>query len=324
MAADEPWAVEDLCVLCALATEVRGHRLVLHERSASLAAQHLSRVERWDLEAPGSDALLQTLLRFPRLRRVGAQSLGPHASAFFDQAPPATWSCPWHTLAVRQLGDLPPPPHRMPKGVGRVVVTEQLTCGSVWQVAEALRQQGWRPLCVQAHHPPSERAVRWWHLAGSPEQGKGFFVVEADGEQALARHASLLQRTVLAQGRGPHTLELKVTGSGLVSTLRRLAPLLAGTRVRTLCMTPRYSSVSVGGLLGALPASVAHVRLLVYRVESAREVLSGPAAAHPLRLVLLFPRACIFDGERELRELCAARQPLVHLQVLRQPDPARW
>ncbi len=307
---NEDWAVEDLCRLCALATDVRGDGLLLLD--ASVAAQHLSHVVRWDLDegllADDEPEALQALLRLPRLRHVRAEGLAldqDHSQA----------ACEWETLTVRDLegvdGLL-----RLPSGVGRVVVARELCCVEEHPqvVAAALRRWGPGRLRVETHHPPSEWMAKHWQL-GPEERRGGCFSLGVFSERALISHAALVRPAVRRRRGGPHTLVTVDCTINTARTLQRLAPLLVGTRVRTLCVSVGLQLGPVGAMLSALPASVTCLRLRSCSVWQAWAVLLGQAAAHPLRVVLLgrFKE----EEQRRLRELCAARQPLVQLEVER-------
>ncbi len=321
MAANEPWVVEGLCRLCALATEVQGYSLLLHEHRLAIAAQHLSHVVRWDLEDQPLNqdvkGVFQALLRFPSLRHVRVEDL-----AFCEDHSQA--ACRWETLTVESLddiGDL----LRLPSGVGRVVVTQDVVClgeEAEAEVAAVLEQWGPGRLVVETHHPPSERDARQWRLDGVGERLGGLFGLVADSAEAMLSYAQFLRQRMLPPGGGPHTLALHIH-TGVALTLRQLAPLLAGTCVRTLCMGLWHESAPLGDLLSALPPSVSCLRLMVNTVEQAREVVSGEAVAHRLRLVVLCTRSWCQStaaDEQQLGELCAAHQPLVELEV----KPVTW
>ncbi len=312
--------MEDVCRLCALATEVRGFPLLLHEH-VTVAARHLTGVARWDLECwPKVDnaEVFRHLLRFPSLRHVTVNCL----TRIQDHSQAA---CRWETLTVRWLDELPKL-FLLPSGVGRVVVTEQLSCLNpehAQEVEAALRRWGPGRLQAQVHHPPSQESVDKWKLAGTQEQRRAWFGLAVwTKASGVAAYARLLRSMVLPPGGGPHAMEL--LGHHVLRVLRQLEPLLVATRVRTLCVDLGYGPGPVGGVLSALPASVTCMRLKVGTVEQAREVLSGPDVARPLRLVVLLPHSCTVADEQQVRELCAARQPSVDLEHVEREEPAWW
>ncbi len=174
--------------------------------------------------------------------------------------------------------------------------------------------------------PPCEYTARGWHLEGEERQG-GFFTLDVRVAALPSVRLELLQRAALPPGGGPHTLNLDVSAS-VAGVVRQLAPLLARARVRTLCVPLNAyfqwedSSFTLEGVLGALPASVACVRVRLRSFESRaggmvriREVLSGEAARHPVRLVMLFEPLPSEAEQERLRAMCRAQHPLVRLEI---------
>ncbi len=300
------WVAQDLGALCALATEVRSRHHVAEW------APHFTRVTRWDLDGCAlSSSDLQALLRAPSLRHV--QAINLDLSQDHSQQ-----RCQWEALEVRRLdcvGEL----LRVPSGVGRVVVAERLTLRTLDQQQMAAVLQRWGApgqLRVKVDTPPSDATVKRWCLSEEEAQ-EGFFALEVQSAAVGGSHAALLRSTVLPQGGGPCTLALTLGEDCPVApTLQQLAPLLAGTRVRTLCVGVSQESGPVRGILSALPASITRARLH-FGVHQARAVLSGPAATHALRLVVLLRCGGQFaEQQRKLQKLCAAHQPLVRLEVV--------
>ncbi len=218
----------------------------------------------------------------------------------------------------------------LPTGIGRVVVAGELSCQEVDPHSMARVQEQWCApgrLQAQADGLPTALDAQRWSLTRQ-EQRRGFFKLSVQHAEAGLDSLPLLRRTVLPPGGGPHTLALSFgRGCEVTPTLQHLAPLLAGARVRTLCVSLSWECGTFGGVLGALPASVTRVRLEVEDAELAREVLAGEAATHLLRVVvlLLAPGGDGQLGEVEeeeeawegLREVCAARQPFVELWLKR-------
>ncbi len=270
----------------------------------------------WDLgEGSLGAGELRALLRHNGLRRVAASRLHLTEDCSGE-------ACTWEALTLRHLQrveDL----RLLPSGLGLVVVTEHLACPEPGDDSEALvaelLQQGTRRLRFQMDGPPRWDAVVHWLLQGEEQEASFFTLDVRAGAQGNLR---LLQQTVLPLGGGPRTLELRFRGD-VRDVVQQLSPLLAGTRVRTLCADHHGDRVGgLGGVLATLPASLTCLRLGLSGVKHARKVLSGEAARHAVRLVLLFDS----DGlsvaqERELRELCASYQPLVRLQVVRRLPP---
>ncbi len=217
---------------------------------------------------------------------------------------------------------------RLPNGIGRVVVTGELSCEQDGEEEMAAVLQQWcapNRLQVQADRLPSTLDAQRWSLT-QQEQKRGLFKLSVQHADAALDSLPLLRRTVLPPGGGPHTLALSFgRGCEVTPTLQHLAPLLAGARVRTLCVSLSWECGAFGGVLSALPASVTRVRVEVEDAALAREVLAGEAAAHALRVVvLLLPRdhegaqAAEEEEERKgLREVCAAHQPFVELWLKR-------
>ncbi len=311
----QPWAVRDLGALCALATDVASS-----DDAVEQWAPRFTRVTRWDLLDNLDSRALQALLRAPSLRHVQARNLSLDQDLSQQQ-------CQWEALEVQQLEDAC---HllRLPSGVGRVAVTQGFTLHHVigvqsQQQLAAVLQRWCAPgrLRVEVDKPPPANAAEFWRLGAEEAQG-GFFRLAVPSEGAATAHAPLLQRTVLPQGGGPRTLWLSVRGPyNLVPVVQELASLLAGTHVRALCTSMSWEIVGVWDLLSTLPACITSLHVRMSSVEHAREVLSGPAATHPLRLALVVrPLVASWSGgvveQRELRELCAAHQPLVRLEVV--------
>ncbi len=314
--ASQPWAVRDLGALCALATEV------ISRAHVEDWAPHFTRVTRWDaIRYLGSGALL-ALLRAPSLRHI--QAFGLRLDQDHSQE-----ACRWETLEVRTLDDARQL-LRLPSGVGRVVVTESFTLPDVdpdqqEEMAAVLQRWGAAGRLQAAGSPPHEWQFPHWRLGEEEAQG-GFFKLVMAHADAVADHALLLRRTVLPQGGGPLTLELSLEqGCPVAPTLQQLAPLLVGTCVRTLCLRldediDDDEEDELPNVLSAVPATITCIHLRMLSVHRAWEVLSGPAATHALRVVAMLvlepvdPEAL---GEQDLRELCAAHQPLVQLEVVR-------
>ncbi len=301
--------MRDLGRLCALATDVQIGYLL------GDWTPHLSSARRWDLGCHGlGPRKLEALLHLPHLRHVHASDLDLDQDLSQQQ-------CQWQTLTTTRLGGAG---HllRLPAGVGRVVVTERLgTAATTEQEAAAVLQRWCAPgrLRVEAGAPPHGEAIERWCLVS--EAQAGFFVLEVPSVSAVESNVPLLQRTVLAPDGGPRTLALEVASACSVPhALHCLAPLLAGTRVRTLCLSMQSNGFGLEAMLGVLPPCIACVRLCG-TVHQAREVVSGPAARHRLRLVVLLYRTpyeppAFMDEKQELRELCAAHQRLVQLEVV--------
>ncbi len=301
-------AVRDLGALCALAAEVTtGHHI-------EEWAPHFTRAARWDMHAYLESRTFQALLRAPNLRHVQAQQLGLGQDHSQQR-------CQWETLTVKELDGVQ---HllRLPSGVGRVVVTERLSLPIAVTERAALQQQWCAPgrLRLEVDTPPDDTMIECWRL-GAEEARGGFFGLNAQNEGVLAACASLLRQMVLPPGGGPCTLELlQPLDAYMERTIQQLAPLLVGTRMRTLCtMAGLFDVRGLRGVLVALPACITCLHLRAFSVEHAREVVSGPAATHALRLVVVMElHSSDPDAEeRELRELCAARQQLVRLEVVR-------
>ncbi len=297
----------DLGALCALATEVS-----INDRVREWAP-HLPNVTRWDLGSYTMDCeLLKALLRVPTLRHVQApdMNLGQDRSR---------WQCEWKTLTVGHLQDLEQL-LLLPSGVERVVLAEGFDLLDAERQGErveaVLRRWGPDQLQARVDALPKDEDVKRWRLDAEEAQG-GFFGLCLPHAAEVSAHVALLRRAVLPQGGGPRTLALEADWdeSSAEHVLQQLAPLLAGTRVRTLCLSFGGAFGRVrGDMLSALPASIASVRMCEASVEEAMEAVSGPAATHALRLVVLLPRGA--QDVEELREQCAATQPLVQLEVV--------
>ncbi len=300
-----PWAGQDLRTLCALATDIKtGYDVVEW-------APHFTRVTRWDIFFTLDCHMLLALLRAPTQRHVQA----PDLDLSQDHSRQA---CPWETLTVRHLGNAG---HllRLPGGVGHVVVTESLGLSAITEEELGVVVEQWcapGQLRAEVGSPPDAATV-----LGAEEAQGGFFRLALQSAGAVTAHAALLRSTVLPQGGGPRTLWLECGWAvDIAHTLQHLAPLLAGTRVRTLCTSPAMAYGRVECVLSALPACITCAHLLVGTAEQAGRVLSGPAATHPLRLVAVLRKDHfgheLTEGKLEkLRELCAAHQPLVQLEV---------
>ncbi len=297
---DDSGPMRDLCTLCALAAEVSSGAWVRGW------AHRFTSATRWVVEGQAVDSEgLRDLLALPGLRHVRAPTILPEQ----DHSQQA---CQWETLTVEWLDGTHALP-RLPSAIGRVVVEQALRCldAEEQHVAAVLRRWGPDRLHLRADMPPKEDKVQSWHLSAE-ERRSGFFTLIAAEIGAVAAHAPLLRRVLLAPGGGPHTLEV---GVRYVATPLELS-LLAGTGVRTVCLSLGWEVGVWGGLLGsALPACVACVRLVVNMEEQAVELVSGEAAGRPLRAVLI--TRFDDDEERRVRELCAAHQPLVQLDVVR-------
>ncbi len=299
-------------MLCSRATELGGTVLLDPFVARHMGRKTLTRVTDWDLAMHElRDHMMEGLLHYPSLRRVAVEAVDELTKDWSGQA------CRWEALTAQRLDSVAALP-QLPSGLGRVVVTEHLSCREPGEESEAVLAQlsRWGPgrLALQLDGPPDEANIEDWHLEGV-EREAGFFSL--DVAEGLRGKGRLLQRTVLPPGGGPHTLKLELVECDVGGLVRRLAPLLAGTRVRTLCLELCHGGASgEGGVLAALPASVTCVRVAVEGEEQAMEMLSGAAARHPVALVLLFC-GLSFEGERWLMETCAARQPLVRLEVKR-------
>ncbi len=290
--ATKQWAVRHLHALCALAPEARAG-----EHDVEEWAPRLPHVALWAVRGQLGPPQLRALLRLPRLRHVQAWGLALPSEDHSQQA------CQWEALTIKLL---PNARHllRLPCGLGRVTVTEWLVLPRAdleeeaeeeeGEDMEALRQlwvgSGRLQACAAA---PSSDMVAYWRLSAEEAKG-GFFRLSVPDARAVAARAWLLQGAVLPSGGGPRCLAVEGAWSNCSAArlLRPVAPLLAGTRVRTLCVRVRCDFVDLGGVLGAVPPSVAAVHLALdapVALRQAREVLSRPAAAHPLRLVLLMP-----------------------------------
>ncbi len=302
----EAWAARDLGALCALAVEVAA------SDDVEEWAAHLPNATHWDLRGDALSSEQVEVLLQPNVRHVQAHDLS------LDQDH-SQQHCQWETFTVGSLEELDQL-LLLPSGIGRVVVTHSLTLLDVGQQQEVealLQQWGRGRLQARVDTPPSDFCAKSWHLGREEAQG-GFFELQVLSAAAVAARAALLRSMVLPQGGGPHTLALQAVweGSSAAPLLQQLVPLLVGTRVRTLCLWFADQTGPVrGDVLSALPASIASVHVTVRSVEQAREVLLGPAATHSLRLVLLMLRG-VQEQQRELHELCAARQPLVQLEVV--------
>ncbi len=299
--------MRDLGALCALATEVRVSQRV------EQWAPHLPNVTRWDVGSHELDSpRLQALLQVPSVRHV--QALDLSLDEDHSQLP-----CQWETLTVGCLDELDQL-LLLPSGIGRLVLKE-FDCLEIEQQLEhveaVLQRWGAGRLQAGVDTPPHDEEVERWCLGAEGARG-GFFELPVPSAEDVTALAALLRSTVLPQGGGPRTLALgdDWDESSAAQVMQHLAPLLAGTRVRTLCLCLEDHGEPVhGDVLSALPASVMSVHLTVRSVEQAREVLSGPAAMHALRVVVVLPRGG--QGVEGLRELCAAHQPLVQLEVVR-------
>ncbi len=329
------WATESVAALCARAATVRGAVLLNSLISLSWnpdagANSSFPEVAEWDLEGEElSQERLKALLQLPGLRRVAADRLDLHHDAR-DAA------CAWETLTLRRLAGAERL-LRLPSSLGHVVVTERLSpeelgSGSSEEAEQQMERLWWGPgrLRVQVDMPPSEQNANGWCLDDESRQA-GYFSLGVAGDDGAVPLRQL--HAVLPPGGGPRTLQLDVTAAGAAAALRQLAPALAASRVRTLCIKLLYYSVGddersarLGGALCALPDSVACVRLRMAHPELqssltvAEEILVGPAVRHPLTIVLQF-RVLGGDGlshaqESRLRDLCAQRQPSMQLEIL--------
>ncbi len=340
------WAAECVIAACARAAMVRGGALLDSIDNVDGGAG-FTEVEEWDLEGEElSQERLEALLQFPSLRRVAAGRLD-----LYDDARDA--ACTWEALTLRQLAGVKRL-LRLPSGLGRVVVSEHLSFvepeeeggGSSAEEERLAERLWWGPgrLRVQVDMPPREEDAELWCLDDEQRQA-GYFSVSVGGAGGVVPHSVLqrLRREVLPPGGGPRTLDLGVAASGLAATLRQLAPALAGSRVRDVCNELLYlfddseRAARLGGVLCALPNSVARLRLrmahpeLRVNLKQAEEILSGPAAGHPLTVVLLFSVLPHVDRvglshaqESRLRDLCAQRQPSVHLEIVERRHNPEW
>ncbi len=325
------WVTQDISTLCAGATHVTGVTLLPplqelvdhHDEDAGgvvggakgrggKGRLYLPNVVEWDLWGLElSDGWLEALVRFPSLRHVHA--------GIIDCYDGHLHACRWDAVWVAEL-DSVAGLAGLPDGVRRVVVTSRFCCRAPHSEPERQEEEvevlkGWGAsgvLEVPVERPPGRQTAEWWRLEGEERRG-GFFTLDLSG--GARGNGRVLQRTVLPPGGGPHTLALEVKGD-VAGELRQLAPLLAGTRVRTLCMSlaPDWHS-GLGGVLAALPASVACARIRLRSVEQAREVLSGAAAGHAVHLVLLLDPLLSQEEQARLRAECESRQPLVRLEV---------
>ncbi len=303
-----PWALDDLFTLCALATEVRS------DDHVDGLAHRFAQATRWVVEGNAlTSETLTGLLQLPALRHVRV----PGLALLKDHSRQA---CRWETLTVDWLRGVYQL-QQLPSGVGRVAVAEGLSfVDFLSHDVAALLEEGvasWLQLRVDT--PPRAAMVKAWRLGGEERLG-GFFRLGVQGAPALVAHAELLRSTLLAPDAGPHTLEVMVASGQNAETpasvARQVLPLLAGTRVRTLCMWLGSELGALRGFLGTLPANVTCLRLHVTTLEDATELVFGEAVAHPLRLVLLvLPRWRAFGDEKRLRALCAAHQPMLELEV---------
>ncbi len=312
--AAQPWAVRDLGALCALATDVATTHHVAEW------VPHFTHATRWDVHGYLDSRTLRALLPLPNLRHVQSVNLALHQDHRQQQ-------CQWEALEVQRVDGV----HQLlllPTAIGRMTVQERLALRDVDHQQAAAVLQRWGALGrlqARVDAPPPALQAEFWCLGAEEARQSPFFSLCVEGQGAVAAHAPLLRSMVLPQGGGPHTLEISLfDGHHLPPVVQQLATLLAGTRVRTLCMGALpHMRGPLGGVLSALPASIACVRLAVCSVGKAIEVVVGPAATHPLRLVVLLPcgaggaEAGGVEEARELRELCAARQPLVLLEVMR-------
>ncbi len=100
------------------------------------------------------------------------------------------------------------------------------------------------------------------------------------------RHcASLLRQKVLPPGGGPRTLVLH--SAEPVGVMQRLAPLLAATRVRTLCVhVLEDDGACLRGLTRRLPGNVHSLRVIPRTLQQALELLAEPPG-RPLVLTLV-------------------------------------
>ncbi len=252
---------------------------------------------------------LEALLRLPALRYVRA----PRLSLTKDHSQQA---CQWEALTVEWLHGVSGL-QQLPSGMGCVLVLG-LSCKEHREDVVAAALQRWGPgrLQLQVDAPPGETTDWEWRLGDEERRGGRVFRLGVRDTDALAAHAPLLRQTLFSPGGGPHTLELVTEAVCHVEAITlQLAPLLEGTRVRTLCVQMGEGVDGWRGLLGALPASITCVRLGMRMMQQAAEVVSGDAVTRPLRVALRLLHNATENDKEELRELCAAHQPLVELEV---------
>ncbi len=238
--------------------------------------------------------------------------------------------------------------------------------GGSGSVARALQQMAPR-LTVEVHVPPDAACVRAWGLTSPQERLRGCFELRPDVERGLTRGVGVhVRRLVLPSDGGPRTLVLDLSaggwgdedegeeeeeqdeseeeweededdeggeGSYAQRAVRWVAPLLAGTNVRTLCLElgdgeEEDEPVDLSGVLQLLPSSVTHLSVAQWEwfdFEQAVELLQAPLAPRrePLRVTLV--ERC---GEEEqvggvppdvlddLADLCGRHEPPVQLCIL--------
>ncbi len=207
--------------------------------------------------------------------------------------------------------------------------------------------------------PATDRdALSQWRLR--PDDGLFLLAAPPGGDTA-----AVALRLLLEAGRGVRTLWLRGgDGGNGAPSLRQLreqvAPVLDGDgeeeegggaavgRVRTLCLGVRGEEAWCAGLLGAVPRSVAHVKVAVEEEEGGGEEQEGEVAAWVralvggwrgarragrLRLTLLHEGAGGAGREAELRQLAEGskeggkgegeeeeegqRPPVLQLEVVR-------
>ncbi len=273
------------------------------------------RVTTWDLggAAPLSSDEVQGLLVCPRVRHVG----GGNLVMWHDASQQA---CQWDEVTVRTfngVADL----LRLPVGIRRLVVTTGFTCRCDEDGGVEAVLQRWEPGTVVARPAFPPPSAEFWRLS-EQERLLGFFSLALFHETGVADHLQFLEEVVFPPGGGPHVLELRFKlGTFPTQALRQLAPLLAGSCVRVLCVWLEWGYNPEEGLLSVLPTTIACLRLRTSDAEDVAAALHGPRVAHALRLVALLPRAPSAEAgafeTQQLRVLCAAQQPMVALEVLR-------
>ncbi len=279
----QQWAVDALLGLCACAEHLavdawRTERLML----AALAA--LPRLQRCSVAVTANAAMLRALLAHPALQHVSV----PRVSLAPDQEDLRALDCRWRTLAldecdVKDLRKLPL------KEVERVTVKHMLDVPDpgAEQDAMLVEVEGLGPeLACGTHLAPSPPVCESWDLAAPHEQEGGYFRLSMGRVSGAC--AGFLRRHVLPPGGGPTTLNVYFENQGVDELMRGLAPLLEGTRVRTLCLQ-LHARASLTGVLPLLPRNVERLVIALGYWDgygAAAEMLDAPPS-HPLELMLI-------------------------------------
>ncbi len=285
---DPASGIAPLLPLAANATQVTLGRLSAAPVALSLVVGGLPRLTRLRTdEVVHGAAPVQAMLQHPTLEHVEVGGLQPYGVDLSQQP------CRWRTLTLRggvNLHDLPVLPLA---GLERLTVVGII---AAWDGAREAEGSDRGLAALQRLHEGGRLALapgvsfeslRPWAL----RPGEGMFDLGS-----AKRLASPLLRLVVEAGRGVNVLGLEWEAAPVPWVRGAIAPLLeqhAG-KINTLCFhvfgqTPESWCA---GVLGALPACITHVKVLVFGDDlgvQMRALVRGGAASlrHPLKLTVL-------------------------------------